>query len=213
MGQKVNPKGFRIGITTTWRSRWFGGKDYRNNLKEDVSIRKGIMEKWKQASIADVEIERFNNEIQIIILTSRPGVLIGRGGTGIEDIQNFVKKNYFSGKKTAIKIEVKEVKDFESNASIVAQQVAEQLEKRMPFRRVLKTTLDQVMGNKAVKGAKVEVSGRLGGAEMSRTEWLSRGTIPLQTMRADIDFATATANTTYGSIGVKAWIYKGEIFE
>ncbi|MDD3497896.1 MAG: 30S ribosomal protein S3 [Candidatus Moranbacteria bacterium] len=213
MGQKVNPKGFRIGITTTWRSRWFGGKDYRNNLKEDVSIRKGVMEKWKQASIADVEIERFNNEIQIIILTSRPGVLIGRGGTGVEDIQNFVKKNYFSGKKTAIKIEVKEVKDFESNASIVAQQVAEQLEKRMPFRRVLKTTLDQVMGNKTVKGAKVEVSGRLGGAEMSRTEWLSRGTIPLQTMRADIDFATATANTTYGSIGVKAWIYKGEIFE
>ncbi|MDD5652524.1 MAG: 30S ribosomal protein S3, partial [Candidatus Moranbacteria bacterium] len=172
-----------------------------------------VMEKWKQASIADVEIERFNNEIQIIILTSRPGVLIGRGGTGVEDIQNFVKKNYFSGKKTAIKIEVKEVKDFESNASIVAQQVAEQLEKRMPFRRVLKTTLDQVMGNKTVKGAKVEVSGRLGGAEMSRTEWLSRGTIPLQTMRADIDFATATANTTYGSIGVKAWIYKGEIFE
>ena len=213
MGQKVNPKGFRIGITTTWRSRWFGGKDYRNNLREDVSIRKVVMDKWKQSSIADVEIERFDNNIRIIILTSRPGVLIGRGGSGIEDIQKFIKKNFFSGKKLNIKIEIKEVKDFESNASIMAQQVAEQLEKRMPFRRVLKSTLDQIEKSKSVKGSKIEVAGRLGGAEMSRKEWLSRGTIPLQMMRADIDFATATARTTYGAIGVKVWIYKGEVFE
>jgi len=213
MGQKVNPKGFRIGITTTWRSRWFGGKDYRSNLREDVGIRKEVIKKWKQASIADVEIERFDNDIKIIILTSRPGILIGRGGTGIEDIQRFVKKKFFSGKRLDIKIDVKEVRNFETNASIVAQQVAEQLEKRMPFRRILKSTLDQIEKNRSVKGSKIEVAGRLGGAEMSRKEWFSRGTIPLQTMRADIDFSTATARTTYGAIGVKVWIYKGEIFE
>lgn len=213
MGQKVNPKGFRIGITTTWRSRWFGGKDYKNNLREDVGIREAIMKNWKQASIADVEIERFDNDIKIIILTSRPGVLIGRGGTGVEDIQTFVKRKFFSGTRLNIKIEIKEVKNFETNASIVAQQVAEQLEKRMPFRRVLKGTLDQVEKNRTVKGVKIEISGRLGGAEMSRKEWLSRGTIPLQTMRADIDFSTATARTTYGAIGVKVWIYKGEVFD
>lgn len=212
MGQKVNPKGFRIGITTTWRSRWFGGKDYRNNLREDVGIRKEIMEKWKQASIADVEIERFDNDIKIIILTSRPGILIGRGGSGIEDIQKFVKDTFFSGQRLDIKIDIKEVRNFETNASIVAQQVAEQLEKRMPFRRVLKSTLDQVGKNRSIKGSRIEVAGRLGGAEMSRKEWLSQGTIPLQTMRADIDFATATARTTYGAIGVKVWIYKGEVF-
>jgi len=213
MGQKVNPRGFRIGVTTTWRSRWFGGKDYKNNLREDVGIRTEIMKKWKQASIADVEIERFDNDIKIIILTSRPGILIGRGGTGIEDIQKFVKKTFFSGKRLNIKIDVKEIKNFESNASIVAQQVAEQLEKRMPFRRVLKGTLDQIEKNRSVKGSRIEVSGRLGGAEMSRKEWLSRGTIPLQTIRADVDFATATARTTYGAIGVKVWIYKGEVFD
>jgi len=213
MGQKVNPKGFRIGVTTSWRSRWFGGKNGAKNLKEDVGIRSFIMKKWKQSSISDVEIERSENEIKIIILTSRPGILIGRGGAGIEDISKAIKKNFFNGSRIAIKIDIREVKDFEANASIVAQQVAEQLEKRMPFRRVLKSALTQTDKSKIVKGIKVEVSGRLGGAEMSRKEWLSQGTIPLQTLRADIDFARATANTTYGAIGVKVWIYKGEVFE
>jgi len=213
MGQKVNPKGFRLGITTTWRSRWFGGKNCAKNLKEDVLVRSFIMKKWKQASISDVEIERSENDVKIIILTSRPGVLIGRGGSGIEDISRAIKKEFFAGKRTVIKIDIREVKDFESNSSIVAQQVAEQLERRVPFRRILKTTLDQADKNKIVKGIKVEVSGRLGGAEMSRKEWLSKGTIPLQTLRADIDFARATARTTYGAIGVKVWIYKGEVFE
>jgi len=213
MGQKVNPKGFRIGITTTWRSRWFGGKNAARNLKEDIGVRTFIMKKWKQASIADVEIERSENDIKIIILTSRPGVLIGRGGSGIEDISRSVKKEFFTGKRVGIKIDIKEVKDFEANASIMAQQVAEQLEKRVPFRRVLKTTLEQTEKNKMIKGIKVEVSGRLGGAEMSRKEWLSKGTIPLQTLRADIDFSRATARTTYGAIGVKVWIYKGDVFE
>ncbi len=213
MGQKVNPKGFRLGITTTWRSRWFGGKDYAKNLREDIGIREGVMKEWKKASIADVEIERFDNDIKIIILTSRPGILIGRGGSGIEDISNFIKKNFFSGERLKINVDIKEVRDFESNASIVAQQVAEQLEKRVPFRRIMKTTLDQAEKNRIVKGVKIEVSGRLGGAEMSRKEWLSRGTIPLQTLRADIDFSRATARTTYGAIGVKVWIYKGEKFD
>lgn len=213
MGQKVNPKGFRLGITTTWRSRWFGGKDIAKNLQGDVKMRNFIMKKWKQASIADVEIERSENDIKLIILTSRPGVLIGRGGSGIEDISRAIKKEFFMGRRMVIKIDIKEVKDFEANASIMAQQVAEQLEKRVPFRRALKTTLDQTDKNSSVKGIKVEVSGRLGGAEMSRKEWLSKGTIPLQTLRADIDFARATARTTYGAIGVKVWIYKGEVFE
>jgi small subunit ribosomal protein S3 len=214
MGHKVNPKGLRIGITTSWRSRWFGKKDYRENLREDIQIRRAIMEKWKKAAIADVEIERSSGIIKLIIKTSRPGVIIGRGGTGIEDINRFIKKGFFAGKKKVeIKVEIQEVKSFEESASLVSQNVAEQLEKRMPFRRVLKTTLDQVEKNKNVKGIKVEISGRLGGAEMSRREWLSRGTVPLHTLRADIDFARATAKTTYGSIGVKVWLYKGEVFE
>jgi small subunit ribosomal protein S3 len=213
MGQKVNPKGFRLGITTMWRSRWFGGKDMAKNLRLDVTLRSFIMKKWKQASIADVEIERSAGDIKIIVLTSRPGVLIGRGGSGIEDMSRAVKKEFFRGTKTVLKIDIKEVKDFEANASIVAQQVAEQLEKRVAFRRVLKTTLDQTDKNKLIKGIKVEVSGRLGGAEMSRKEWLSKGTIPLQTLRADIDISRATARTTYGAIGVKVWIYKGEVFQ
>jgi small subunit ribosomal protein S3 len=213
MGQKVNPKGIRIGITTSWRSRWFGGKDYINNFREDVLMRRGILRKWKKAHIGDVEIERSDNEIKVIILTSRPGILIGRGGTGIEEISSYIKTNFFKTRKVEIRIEIKDVKNFETNASMVAQQVAEQMERRMPFRRVLKSMLDQVEKNRETKGVKIEVSGRLGGAEMSRKEWLSRGTIPLHTLRADIDFARATARTTYGAIGVKVWIYKGEVFK
>ena len=199
MGKKINPTSLRIGITTNWKSRWFNKNDYTKNLKEDVSVRCFVTERWKDAAIASVEIERFANVIKIIISTSRPGVLIGRGGTGIEDISKLLKKNFFANKKVDLKIEIKEIKQFEENASLVAQNVAEQLEKRMPFR--------------SVKGVKIEISGRLGGAEMSRREWLSRGTIPLHTLRADIDYAHATANTTYGSIGIKVWIYKGEIFD
>jgi small subunit ribosomal protein S3 len=212
MGHKVNPKGLRIGITCGWRSRWFGGKKYAANLQEDVKIRRFVMKRWKPAAIADVEIERSTNAIKLIISTSRPGVLIGRGGTGIEDISKAIKGNFYRGKKIELKVEVQEIKKFEESASLVSQQVAEQLEKRMPFRRVLKTMVEQAEKNHKVKGIKIEICGRLGGAEMSRREWISRGTLPLHTLRADIDFARATAVTTYGSIGVKAWIYKGEVF-
>jgi len=213
MGRKVNPKGFRIGIVNNWRSRWFSDKDYAKQLREDIQIRRFIMKQWRNASIADVEIERSANVMKIIIKTSRPGVLIGRGGTGIEDIVKILKGKFYFGKKIDLKIEAQEIRQFEENAALVAQNVVDQLEKRMPFRRVLKSSLDQVENNRNVKGVKIEVSGRLDGAEMSRREWLSRGTIPLQTLRADIDFARDTARTTYGAIGVKAWIHKGEVFE
>ena len=213
MGHKVNPTGLRLGITTTWKSRWFAGKDYTKNLKEDVQVREFVMKKWKSAAIADVEIERSSNVLKLIIKTSRPGVLIGRGGTGIGDMVSVIKKKFFAGRKIDLKIEAQEVRQFEENASLVAQNVAEQLEKRVPFRRILKSMLDQCEKNKNIKGVKIEVSGRLGGAEMSRREWLSRGTVPLHTLRADIDFAKATAFTTYGAIGVKTWLYKGEVFD
>lgn len=212
MGKKVNPTGLRLGITTSWKSKWFSIKGYAKNLKQDIQIREFVSKKWKAASIAEVVIERSSNTIKVIIRTSRPGVLIGRGGTGIEDISRAIKDNFFRNRKVDLKIEVQEIKNFEENAALVAQNVAEQLEKRIPFRRVLKSMLDQVEKNKTVKGVKIEVSGRLGGAEMSRREWLSRGTVPLHTLRADIDFARGTAFTTYGAIGVKVWLYKGEVF-
>lgn len=213
MGHKANPKGLRIGITTTWRSRWFGKKDYTKNLKEDIQIRRGVMKRWKSAAVADVEIERSAGVIRIIIKTSRPGVIIGRGGTGIEDISKFIKSNFFAGRKIELKVEVQEIRQFEENASLVSQNVAEQLEKRIPFRRVLKSMLEQVEKNKNVLGVKIELAGRLDGSEMSRREWAAKGTIPLHTLRADIDFARAKAATTYGSIGIKVWLHKGEVFE
>lgn len=212
MGHKVNPKSFRLGITTTWRSRWFGGNDYKKLLEQDVLLRRAIMKKWRHAAIADVEVERNEKDVRVIVKTSRPGMIIGRGGSGIEDLIAYVKKEVFSGEKVDIKVDIKEIKQFEESAALVAQSVAEQLEKRMPFRRVLKTTLEQAQKNRNVKGIKIQLAGRLNGAEMSRVEWLSEGTIPLHTLRADIDFARDVARTTYGAIGIKVWVYKGEVF-
>ncbi len=213
MGQKVNPKSFRIGITTDWRSRWYAEKDYVQKLKEDVQLRRIVMKKYRYASIADVEIERNSHNVKVIIKTAKPGVIIGRGGSGIEDVTKFIKSNVSLDKKTVVIVDVREVRRSEESAALVAQNVAEQLEKRMPFRRVLKTTLEQVEKSRVIKGMKIQVSGRLNGAEMSRVEWLSTGRIPLHTLRADIDFARDVARTTYGAIGVKVWIYKGEKFD
>ncbi len=213
MGQKVHPIGFRLGITAGWKSRWFDERNFQKKLREDVEIRAFIEKKWKAAAIADVYIERSASMIRIIIATSRPGVLIGRGGTGIEDLTRVMKKAFFPGKKIELKVDVQEIKAADENAALVGQQVAEQIEKRMPFRRILKGTIEKVMTSRNVEGAKIEISGRLGGAEMSRREWISRGKIPLHTLRADIDFAQAVARTTYGTIGVKVWIFKGEKFE
>lgn len=213
MGHKVNPVGLRIGITNTWKSKWFSKKDYQSNLKQDITIRTGIMKKWKTAAIVEVEIERSAAMVKVIVKTARPGVLIGRAGSGIEDMQKFVKDNYFKGKKTGLRIEVQEVKNFEEHAFLVAQNIAEQIEKRLPFRRALKMMLEQVTKNNTIKGVKIEICGRLNGAEMARREWAAKGTLPLHTLRANIDFARATAYTTYGTIGVKVWLYKGEVFE
>lgn len=212
MGHKVNPVGLRIGITNTWRSRWINKKEYKGNLQQDIKMREGIIKKWRTAAISDVEIERSATAIKIIVRTARPGVLIGRGGSGIEDMQKYIKNGFFRGKKVSLKVEVQEVKNFEEHSSLIAQNIAEQLEKRMPFRRALKSMLEQVAKSNAVKGVKIEVSGRLNGAEMSRREWAAKGTLPLHTLRANIDFSRANAYTTYGVIGVKVWLYKGEVF-
>lgn len=214
MGHKINPIGFRIGITQGWKSKWFSKKEYKSNLKQDINIRQAVAKKWKAAMIAEVEMERSAKMVKVVIKTARPGVLIGRGGTGVEDIKNFIRDNFFRNiKNLNLKVDIQEVKRFEESASIVAQNIVEQLEKRMPFRRAMKSMLEQVMKNREIKGVKIELSGRLGGAEMSRREWAAKGTLPLHTMRADIDFARATAFTTYGTLGVKVWLYKGEVFE
>jgi small subunit ribosomal protein S3 len=214
MGKKVNPVGFRTGVIKNWRSKWYEKKDYSKNLEQDIRIREEIGKKWRAAGIADVEIERSTATIKIIIRTARPGVLIGRGGKGIDSIKDYLVKNFFKNdKKVNLKIEVQEIKNFEESAQVVAQNIAEQLEKRMPFRRVMKSMLDQVTKSRLTQGVKIELAGRLGGAEMSRREWAAKGNLPLHTLRMDIDFARATAYTTYGTLGVKVWINKGEVFE
>lgn len=211
MGQKVNPVGFRIGINRTWTSRWFAhGKNFAKRLEEDVRIREFILKQWKSASVADVSVERSRNFMRIIVRTSRPGVIIGRGGSGVEDMIIKIKKQFFPGKKDDIKMDIQEIRNFEESAALLGQSVAEQLEKRIPFRRALKSALDQAEKNRDIKGVKIAIAGRLGGAEMSRDEWLSRGSIPLHTLRANIDYAFTKAHTTYGVIGIKVWIYKGE---
>lgn len=213
MGQKVNPQGLRIGITTSWKSRWFGKKEYADNLQQDIKVRRMVEKHLRKAAVGAVEIERSAGTIKVIVKTARPGMIIGRGGTGVEDLKRTIKDEFFRNKKTELKVEVEEIRGGEENAQVIAQNVAEQLEKRLPFRRVLKGTIDQAMEGKKIKGIKIEASGRLGGAEIARREWLSKGTLPLHTLRADVDFAKWTAQTTYGVIGVKVWIYRGEKFE
>lgn len=213
MGQKVNPQGIRVGISSDWKSRWFSEKDFPKQLKEDVKIREFIFKRIKNAAVGSVEIERSPGSVKIIIKTARPGVIIGRGGTGVEDIKKAIRDNFFKQKKLNLKVEVEEIKNIEENAMVIAQNVAEQLEKRIPFRRVLKTTIERMMEGKKIQGIKIEIAGRLGGADMSRREWLVKGNLPLHTLRADIDFAKAIARTTYGVIGVKVWVNRGEKFE
>ncbi|MBD3245325.1 MAG: 30S ribosomal protein S3 [Candidatus Moranbacteria bacterium] len=238
MGKKINPISFRIGINKGWKSKWFDvNKSYSDRLEEDIKVRNFIKKKWKNGAIKEVIIKRAEGIMNIKILAGRPGVIIGRGGSGIEEIKKGIisllmsirskrlktnknltfdqKINNKNNKivKTGVEIDVQEVRDFEENAVLVAQNVAEQLEKRVSFRRVLKSTLDSVSKQRAVKGVKIMVSGRLNGADMSRKEWVIRGGIPLHTLRADIDFGKTCAYTTYGVIGVKVWIYKGEVFK
>ncbi len=215
MTHKVHPRAFRLGYTTDWKSRWFNKKKYQEYLKQDYYLREFIMGQLKQAAVKEIEIKRSANSVNIIIHAARPGIIIGRGGAGIQEIKKEIIRKIFKGqtKGLNVKIDIEEVKKPETHARIIAQNVAEQLERRMPFRRIIKQTLDKVTQNSEVKGAKISISGRLGGTEMARREWLRKGEMPLQTLRADIDYAYINAYTTYGVIGVKVWVYKGEKFE
>lgn len=206
MGQKVHPKGFRIGITKDWDSRWYADRDYSNLLHEDHSIRKFIKERFYAAGISTVEIERTGNRVKVTINTAKPGIIIGRGGTEVEklktDLANLTGKN--------VNINIAEIKKPELDGQIVAESVALALEKRIAFRRAMKQSIGRTM-RAGAKGMKIMVSGRLGGAEIARTEWQADGRVPLHTLRADIDYGFAEANTTYGKIGIKVWINRGEI--
>lgn len=207
MGQKINPISLRLPVTKEWRSRWFASKNYKKFLQEDLKIRTFLQKKFKGMGVERISIERSVSSISIIISTSRPGLLIGKGGSSIEEIKKalarMVKNN------STLRVDIQEVKNPESSAPIMAESMAEQIEKRMSYRRVMKMTLSKIMSSKGVKGAKIALSGRLDGNEIARLEHMEQGSLPLQTLRADIDYARATAHTTYGTIGVKVWIFKG----
>jgi len=205
MGQKINPTGFRLGYTKNWQSKWFDSRNFATSVAQDIRIRKLIADKLGfRASVAKVEIERSNNELIVSIHTAKPGVVIGRSGAGVEALKKDLAK-IIDG---AFKVNIEEVKNPELDAKLVAENVASQLERRLPFRRIIKSTTDASVRAGAL-GAKVSVSGRLNGAEMARRETAAIGSIPLHTIKANIDYATAEAKTTYGVIGVKVWIYKG----
>ncbi len=206
----------RLGITKNWNSRWFKTKNVPQLLEEDVLIRAVIKDKIAPAGIARVEIERAGDSYKIFIKAAKPGLVIGRGGKGIEELTRAIEKRlskFKGGKKTSLSLNVEELKRTEISAAVVAQNIAWDLERRQPARRLMKKCLESVMQNRDVKGAKIRFSGRIDGAEISRREWLAKGSMPLQTLRADIDYGTATAFTTSGTVGVKVWIYKGEVFE
>ena len=206
MGQKVNPHGLRVGIIKTWDSKWYADKDYEKFLLEDIKIREYIKDKLFSTGISRVEIERAANRARITIHTAKPGMVIGRGGSNIEGLKKEIKK--FTDSQ--VDINIQEVKHPDTDAVLVAENIAAQLERRIAFRRAMKQSVTRTM-RLGVKGIKVMVSGRLGGAEIARSEGYREGSIPLHTLRADIDYGTAEAHTTYGRIGVKVWIYKGEI--
>ena len=218
MTHTVHPYSHRLGILRDWKSRWFSPKgQYKTHLRGDVLIREYLEKKLKGFFVADIEIERSAKALRVILSTSRPGMIIGRQGDGAEllrkDIKKLLEKHNLLDTKVDLKLDIKEVKNAEANAAIVAQMVVEGLEKRLQFRRVMKQTLEKVMANRDVLGVRVFLAGRLGGATMSRTEDRKLGRIPLQTLRADVDYSAAKAVMPYGTIGVKVWIYKGDIFE
>ncbi len=208
MGQKVHPYGFRLGINRTWRSRWFARKDYGSLLHEDLHLKAMLKKKFGHAGISRIEVERAANKLTIIIFTSRPGIIVGKKGTEIEKLKKDLQ--VLTGRDINLKIQ--EVNKPELDSQLVSEGIAQQLEKRIAFRRAMRRAVDSGLRFGA-KGIKVRVSGRLNGAEIARTEWYLTGQLPLHTLRADIDYGFAEANTTYGVIGVKVWIYKGEVFE
>ncbi|HAA90126.1 MAG: 30S ribosomal protein S3 [Thermoanaerobacterales bacterium 50_218] len=206
MGQKVHPKGLRLGIIKDWDSKWYAEKNYRELLHEDIALRNLIKKRFYHAGISRIEIERAANRVKLSIHTARPGIIIGRGGSEVENLRKELES--LTGKQVAVNIV--EVKKPELDAQLVAENIAAQLERRVAFRRAMKQAVNRAM-RVGAQGIKVEVSGRLGGAEMARTEWYAEGKVPLHTLRADIDYGFAEALTTYGKIGVKVWIYLGEV--
>lgn len=206
MGQKVNPIGLRLGITRTWDSRWYAKKDYAILIHEDIRLRKYLRSKLSHAGVSKIEIERAASKVKVNILTARPGVVIGKKGTGIDALKAEVQKLT----KNEVFLNIQEVRKPETDAALIAENVAMQLERRISFRRAMKKAI-QSATRLGVKGIKVAVSGRLDGADIARREWYSEKSIPLHTLRADIDYGTAEAMTTYGKIGVKVWVYKGDI--
>lgn len=210
MGQKVNPIGLRLGIVKTWESRWYADKEYADFILEDFKLRKFVNEKLQHAGIAKVEIERSLNRIRLRIFAARPGIVIGKKGNEIEQLKNEIRQKVVAGKDLAI--DIQEVKKPETVAQLVAENVAGQLERRVAFRRAMKRGVSSAM-RFGVKGIKIICSGRLGGAEMARREWYREGRVPLHTLRADVDYGFVEASTTYGRIGVKVFIFKGEVLK
>ena len=206
MGQKVNPHGMRVGVIKDWDSRWYAEADFADNLIEDHKSRTYLKKRLYSAGVSKIEIERASDRVKIIVFTAKPGVVIGKGGSEIEKVKAEVQK--MTAKK--VFVDIKEVKRPDREAQLVAESIAQQLENRVSFRRAMKSTMSRSM-KAGVLGIKTAVGGRLGGADIARTEFYSEGTIPLQTLRADIDYGFAEADTTYGKLGVKVWIYKGEV--
>jgi small subunit ribosomal protein S3 len=206
LGQKTHPYGFRLGIIKSWRSRWYSEKDYAAQLQEDLRIRSYVKGRLSHAGVSSIEIERRSNRVNILISTARPGIVIGKKGAEIENLKKDIQKLTTRD----VSINILEIRRPETDAQLTAENVAMQLERRVAFRRAMKKTVLSSM-KLGAKGIKIQVAGRLGGAEMSRTEWYREGRVPLHTLRADIDYGFAQARTTYGIIGVKVWIYKGEV--
>ena len=206
MGQKVNPHGLRVGVIKDWDSKWYAEKDFADNLVEDHAIRAYLKKRLYSAGVSQMEIERASDRVKITIHTAKPGVVIGKGGAEIEKVKGELAQ--FTEKKLVV--DIKEIKRPDKDAQVVAENIALQLENRISFRRAMKSCMSRTMKSGAL-GIKAACSGRLGGADMARTEFYSEGTIPLQTLRADIDYGFAEADTTYGKVGVKVWIYKGEV--
>ena len=222
MSKKVHPKAFRIKETNDWASRGFYRKDFDKLLQEDFGIREFLKKKIGKLGVEKIEIERASGKVSIIIFSARPGLIIGRGGEGVEALKKELERNVFKKKKISpaktpekkeIKLEIREIRNPWAAAALAAQYIVQQIERRTSFRRVLKQALDKIMTAKGVEGARVQLAGRLNGVEIARTEWLKKGRLPRQTIRADIDFAQDIAYCTYGTIGVKVWIYRGDKFE
>ena len=206
MGQKVNPHGVRVGVIKDWDSKWYADADFADCLVEDYQIRKYLKKKLYAAGISKIEIERASDKVKVIVYTAKPGIIIGKGGADVEVTKKELQK--MTGK--VVNVDIKEVKKVDTDAQLVAENIAAQLENRVSFRRAMKSCIGRTL-KAGAKGIKTSVSGRLGGADMARTETYSEGTIPLQTLRADIDYGFAEADTTYGKVGVKTWIYHGEV--